>query len=111
CGARIEENAEQRERPVGGGTHCHACDQAVGTERASRRRVRPRRVTRLVPQRGAIRPSRVAKDRSRIAHSKKAKAKPKPDKTTEKDRALFGRRMVVPVRFVPGGAPGLGKRR
>lgn len=100
CGVALTSSSEQRVAPMGGPTHCHACDRAVGQARAA---ARPRREPKQ--KRPSARPPKRA--------TKHAKAPARKAKSTSatKEIALYGRRMIVPVRFVRGGSPGLGRRR
>lgn len=103
CGAKLHPGDVQRLRPVGGPEHCHACDRAVGRARAQSRPVSPSRKSRRLP----MTPARKAGKSSSAAQVKRARN----PRGAEKEIALYGRRMIVPIRFVRGGLPGLGKRR
>lgn len=100
CGAALSPDHVQRNAPEGGATHCHACDRAVGQARAA---ARPRRDPKS--KRPSSRPHKRGGERA------KAPARKGDPAGTAKEIALYGRRMIVPVRFVRGGLPGLGRRR
>lgn len=100
CGAALTSSTEQRSAPMGGPTHCHACDRAVGVARAA---ARPRRAPKQKRPSGSP-PKKGAKQA-------KAPAIKASSAIATKEIALYGRRMIVPVRFVRGGSPGLGRRR
>jgi hypothetical protein len=103
CGAGLQPGDVQRTKPVGGSAHCHTCDRAVGEARAARRPRRPRSTA----KRTSVRPIRKTGKRAQGAK----KGRRRTPTGTDKEIALFGRRMIVPVRFVHAGLPGLGKRR
>jgi hypothetical protein len=100
CGVALASNNEQRSAPMGGPTHCHACDRAVGQARTA---ARPRREPKQ--KRPSARPPK------RAAQQTNAPARKPSSASATKEIALYGRRMIVPVRFVRGGSPGLGRRR
>lgn len=101
CGAKLGRGDAQRKAPMGGPAHCHACDRAVGQVRAATR-----------PRQRIARPKR-SSARSPKKTGNRAQTPPKTRRIpagTKKEIALYGRRMIVPVRFVRGGLPGHGRR-
>ena len=103
CGASLRPGATPLLTPTAEAMHCHECDRAVGRARAAARPPTPK-------PRAKVRPTVVRSSRKERAN-KRSKAIRKTTTSTDKEVALFGRRMIVPVRFVRGGLPGLGRRR
>lgn len=128
CGAEIRPENVRRTSPLGGPFHCHACDRAVGAARASTQPSEPARGRGPIPPMpdAGETPSAAPKRKSRRGGLKRVPARPtrQPGKNAasatkkrqkssgaDKEVLLHGRRMIVPIRFVRGGAPGLGRRR
>lgn len=102
CGAELQPENAQRTAPIGGPGHCHECDRAVGAARAALRPGRPV----AKPKRTPARPSKRVEKHAQPTTKRRRRSRA----GTDKEIALFGRKMIVPVRFVRGGLPGLGKR-
>lgn len=118
CGVELRAGVAPRLTQTSGTTHCHDCDRSVGRARAGlpvdqasplpkgqpsksqaskRKPPQPKRRTTSRTGKRSVTPARANGSR-RL-------------KSTDKEIALFGRKMIVPIRFVRGGAPGLGRRR
>lgn len=104
CGRKLDGGLAPRLHPTEGVQHCHECDRAVGLARAARK---PKRSSGPRQRTGGARKSVVAPTKP----AKPSGSKRRKDRATEKEKALFGRKMIVPVRFVSGGLPTLGRRR
>ena len=108
CGASLRPGATPLLTPTAEAMHCHECDRAVGRARAAARPPQPRTQAKVRPTtRTRSSPKRHASRRNKSV----TKSSRKTPSSTDKEVALFGRRMIVPVRFVRGGLPGLGRRR
>jgi hypothetical protein len=111
CGADLRPGATLVFRgPRDGVRQCDACNTAVGAERRAERGLAPLPVP--PPKKNPAErpaPARLARPpRPRAA----TRARPATPARRTGGRPLAGRKMVLPrVRFVSGGAPGLGKRR
>jgi hypothetical protein len=103
CGVTLDPRGAPKLHPTVGVEHCHECDSAVGLAR-----LRTKRLGRN-PKKGK-KQSLSGEPSKKQASAPGKKSRPK-DRLAEKEKALFGRKMIVPVRFVRGGLPTLGRRR
>ena len=118
CGDELRVGMTPQFTQTSRAAHCHDCDSAVGRARAGLpiehtfRKPKATPPKRQSPKRRAPEPKRpIAPRPEKYSVMPGRQKRSGQRRSTAKEVALFGRKMIVPIRFVRGGAPGLGRRR